>query len=71
MDALIPASLVHFYDTNTHRIACGVSGFDHRSTKHARQVTCQACVALLGERPFVGGTAHPRRTTSTPAEIAD
>jgi hypothetical protein len=50
MDALIPASLVHFYDTRSRKIACGVSGFDHRSTKHPRQVTCEACVALLGER---------------------
>jgi hypothetical protein len=49
MDDLIPASLVHFYDTRIRRIACGVSGYDHRSTKHARQVTCQACVALLGQ----------------------
>ncbi len=51
MDALTPASVVHFYDTRTHRVACGVSGFDHRSTKHPRQVTCRSCVALLGERP--------------------
>jgi hypothetical protein len=51
MDALTPVALVHFYDTNSRRIACGVSGFDHRSTKHRRQVTCPACVALLGERP--------------------
>jgi hypothetical protein len=54
MDAVTPAALVHFYDKNVGRIACGVSGFGHRSTKHARQVTCQACIALLGERPFVG-----------------
>jgi hypothetical protein len=59
MDALTPASLVHFYDTNLRRIACGASRSDHRSTKHARQVTCQACIALLGERPFVGGVARP------------
>jgi hypothetical protein len=51
MDAQTPASLAHFYDTNVDRIACGTSGFDHRSTRHARQVTCQACIALLGERP--------------------
>jgi hypothetical protein len=67
MDALMPASLVHFYDTNVHRIACGVSGSDHRSTKHARQVTCQACIALLGERPFVGGMAH----RSSPGQLAN
>jgi hypothetical protein len=59
MDALTPASLVHFYDTSIHRIACGVSRLQHRSTKHARQVTCQACIALLGARPLAGGVAHP------------
>jgi hypothetical protein len=56
---LTPASVVHFYDTQAHRIACGVSAFDHRSTKHGRQVTCPACVTLLGERPFAAGVAHP------------
>ncbi|GAO04736.1 hypothetical protein [Anaeromyxobacter sp. PSR-1] len=43
-----PASLVHFYDTRTHAIACGAEGPDRRSTKHPRQVTCQSCVALSG-----------------------
>jgi hypothetical protein len=52
---LTPISLIHFYDTRTRRIACGVSGSDHRSTKHPRQVTCRACVALLGERPSLAG----------------
>ncbi len=47
---LTPTSVIHFYDTRTHRIACGASGNDRRSTKHPRQVTCQACVALIGER---------------------
>ncbi len=51
MEGLTPASLVHFYDTHAHKIACGVSSVDHRSTKHPRQVTCEACIALLGERP--------------------
>ena len=59
---LTPVSLVHYYDTQAHRIVCGVSGRDHRSTKHPRQVTCQACVALLGERPFASGAADPAGT---------
>jgi len=59
MNALTPASLVHFFDVRSRRIVCGVSGFDHRSTKHPRQVTCQACVALLGERAFLAGTSGP------------
>jgi hypothetical protein len=52
MDALTPASLVHFYDTRSRGIVCGASGRDHRSTKNPRHVTCQTCVAILGERPF-------------------
>ena len=55
MDALTPASLVHFYDTRSRAIACGVRTFDHRSTKHPRQVTCQACVEVLRERPSLAG----------------
>jgi hypothetical protein len=59
MEALTPASLIHFYDIHSHRILCGVSGFDLRSSKHPRQVTCQACVTLLGERPTLA--AAPSR----------
>lgn len=50
MDSVSPASTVHFYDTGQHRILCGVRGFEGRSTKHARGVTCDACVGLLAER---------------------
>lgn len=50
MEALNATSPIHFYDTASHRIACGVRGVDHRSTKHPRMVTCPACVSLLGER---------------------
>lgn len=60
MSELATASVVHFFDTGTHRILCGVRGPDHRSTKHARMVTCHACVGLLGERAGRnGGGAHP------------
>jgi hypothetical protein len=51
------ASPIHFYDTATHAIACGVRGVDQRSTKHPRQVTCHSCVALFGERPSHAGVA--------------
>ncbi len=51
MDALTPTSLVHYYDTRLHQILCGLRGFDHRSTKHSRNVTCPSCVGLLGKRP--------------------
>jgi hypothetical protein len=51
MNALTPTSVVHYFDTRTHGILCGVHGADHRSTKHSRSVTCHACVGLLRERP--------------------
>jgi len=40
--------LVHWYHTDTHRIACGAPG-QSNSTKHARGVTCRACLALLAD----------------------
>jgi hypothetical protein len=56
---LTAASVVHFFDTSTHRILCGVRGAEHRSTKHSRGVTCHACVGLLAERPMRdAGPAH-------------
>jgi hypothetical protein len=58
MDELTPVSSpVHFYDTRSRQIACGVHGFDQRSTKYPRMVTCHACVALLGQRPSLAGAA--------------
>lgn len=51
MDDLIAASPVHYFDTSLHRIACGVRGADHRSTKHSRDVTCDACLGLLRDQP--------------------
>jgi hypothetical protein len=41
--------LVHHYDTQQRRILCGAPVADDHSTKHARGVTCQACIALLRE----------------------
>ncbi len=40
--------LVHWYRTDTHRIACGAPG-QSNSTKHPRGVTCSACLALLAD----------------------
>jgi hypothetical protein len=50
MDAVTPAQRVHYFDTRLHRILCGLQGFEQRSTKHARDVNCEACVGLLRER---------------------
>lgn len=43
-----PIRLVHWYDTDRHRNACGAAG-QSSSTKHVRGVTCTACLALLAE----------------------
>ncbi len=50
MGAQAAVRLVHYFDTQSHRIICGLPGFEHRSTKHARGVTCPGCVGLLAER---------------------
>jgi hypothetical protein len=44
------SSAVHFYDVDARAIACGVRGADHRSTKHPRGVTCEACLEHLERR---------------------
>lgn len=51
MTDVVAVSVIHFYDTHTHRILCGVRGAEHRSTKHSHGVTCHACVGLLAQRP--------------------
>jgi hypothetical protein len=58
MDNVIPVALVHFYDTSLHRILCGKRGAEHRSTKHARGVTCDACLGLLRERPTLAAASE-------------
>jgi hypothetical protein len=40
--------LVHWYDTEHHRIACGAAG-QSNSTKHIRGVTCTARLAVASE----------------------
>ncbi len=65
MTDLVAASVVHFYDTRTRGILCGVRGAEHRSTKHSRGVTCHACVGMLGERRMLQDGAA--RTASTEA----
>ena len=50
MDDLVPVSVIHFYDVRLRETLCGLRGFKHRSTKHARGVTCPACVGLLHQR---------------------
>lgn len=40
--------LIHLYDTERHRIACGALG-QSNSTKHLHGVTCSACLELAAE----------------------
>jgi hypothetical protein len=56
--------IVHWYDTEEHRIACGAPG-QSNSTKYARGVTCRACLALVAEAGQTG-TA----TNATPAAVS-
>ena len=44
--------LVHWYDIDHRRIACGAPGLSN-STKHVRAVTCTACVALATATPLM------------------
>jgi len=50
MDELVRVSVIHFFDVRRRETLCGLRGFEHRSTKHARGVTCPACVGLLHPR---------------------
>jgi hypothetical protein len=59
MDDLVPVSVIHFYDVGLRETLCGLRGFEHRSTKHARGVTCPACVGLLHERVASGAVPNP------------
>lgn len=59
MEGLTPARRVHYFDTRLHRIACGAHGAEHRSTKHARDVNCEACLALLRAAAAEAGADHP------------
>ncbi len=58
MDELNTIPIVHYFDTQLHRILCGVRGADHRSTKHARGVSCPTCVGLMGSRAGASARAH-------------
>lgn len=52
--------LVHWYDTEHRRIACGAPG-QSNSTKHRRGVTCTVCAALASSAPvptLAGDDAH-------------
>ena len=50
----IAIRLIHWYDIDHHRTACGAPG-QSNSTKHRRGVTCTACLVHVEE-----GRAHLR-----------
>ena len=47
--------VIHSYDTERHRVLCGVSE-QTNSTKHAAAVTCMTCRELLGLAPIAAGS---------------
>ncbi len=49
--------LVHWYDTDRRRIACGAAG-QSSSTKHVRGVTCRPCLALSAEARTAAHDGH-------------
>jgi hypothetical protein len=59
MDELNTIPVVHYFDTELRRILCGASGPDQRSTKHARGVSCPACVGLMSTRAAASAPARP------------
>jgi hypothetical protein len=67
MAALITASVVHFYDVRSRETLCGLRGFEHRSTKKARGVTCTACVGLLHDRSASSKGTAPEGAGGSPA----
>jgi hypothetical protein len=46
MDYPVSERIIHAYDTELHRIVCGIEGHTN-STKYATAVTCPTCRALL------------------------
>ncbi len=58
--------LVHYYDTQRHRILCGSPGAEDHSTKHARGVTCHACIALLREKVGEGAVSGAGAASGSP-----
>ncbi len=46
MTTLPEMRVIHSYDTEAHRVRCGVVELSN-STKHARGVTCVTCRGLL------------------------
>jgi hypothetical protein len=49
--------LVHWYDVDHHRIACGAAG-QSNSTKHVRGVTCGPCLEAVAEARAPGHVAQ-------------
>jgi hypothetical protein len=64
MQEVTDTEAVHAFDPQQHRILCGVRGYEHRSTKHARGVTCEACRELLRERDAAPAAAEPSHAPS-------
>ncbi len=69
MKGLTAAIPIHFYDARVRETLCGLRGFEHRSTKHARGVTCPACVGLLHDRLTPSAAAPPEGAGGAPGTV--
>ena len=52
--------VIHGYDTERHRVLCGVPE-QTNSTKHAAAVTCMTCRELLSRAPRAAGPVGAAR----------
>ena len=69
MNSVTSMALVHYFDTHLRRILCGLRGSEHRSTKHSRGVTCEACIGLLGTRPSESDARSATHAADEPAPL--
>jgi hypothetical protein len=67
METLSTTSVIHYFVARSRETLCGLRGFEHRSTKHARSVTCPLCVGLLRERLAPETDAAPPASAEAPA----
>jgi hypothetical protein len=52
-----PVRKVHSYDTERHRVVCGIPQ-QSSSTKHRAAVTCEDCLRMLDDEANQSAGAH-------------
>lgn len=64
MEKQMSVRLVHYFDTEQHRVLCGARTAEDHSTKHARGISCERCIAILRERAESSAPRHEAEATS-------